>query len=249
MPSDTTPKITWLAEDETRGIDIVDGTAVSDTAVPSTTLFLFLDESGNFDFSSSGTRYFIMTCVATRRPFVACHDLMDIKYDFFEKGLTMKKFHATDDNRDVRTAVYDIIERHASRFTAYSIYVDKSQLPDELKSAHALYAKIFELLTDEVLQRESAVGTDKIIVITDDIPKEAKKKEVAKPLKRLLKSFSERTGIPSCLEHFPSESDFNLQVADYLCWAFMRYAMRGDEWPYNKVSGIFSETGWILPEV
>lgn len=248
MPSDTEPKITWVAKEEPQSIDIVEGVTISNTPVPDATLFLFLDESGNFDFGDTGTKYFIMTCVATRRPFVACHDLMDIKYDFFEKGLTMKKFHATEDNREVRTAVFDIIQRHASRFTAYSVYVDKNELPDDLKSADALYAKVFELLTNEVLQKESSDEIGKVIVITDDIPKEAKRREVAKPLKRLLKSFSERTGIPSHLEHFPSESDFNLQVADYLCWAFMRHSVRGDEWPYEKVRDIFFETGWIIPE-
>ena len=33
--------------------------------------YLFLDEGGNFDFSPTGTRYFVMSSVAMRRPFPA----------------------------------------------------------------------------------------------------------------------------------------------------------------------------------
>lgn len=56
------------------------------------TLFLYLDESGNFDFAKTGTPYFIMTCLVSRRPFKACHDLMDYKYDCFEQVLPLKNF-------------------------------------------------------------------------------------------------------------------------------------------------------------
>jgi len=41
--------------------------------------YLFLDEGGNFDFSSTGTRYFILTSVATQRPFPAHASLDDFK--------------------------------------------------------------------------------------------------------------------------------------------------------------------------
>ncbi len=210
------------------------------------TLWLFLDESGNFDFSGTGTKYFIMTCLVASRPFFACHDLMDAKYDFFEKGVTMKKFHATEDNREVRLAVYNTIRRHGGRLSAYSIYVDKGRLPESLKEAGALYGKVFEWITSEVLDREVTPATSKVVVVTDDIPKEAKRRQVAKPLKRLLKDFSQKTGVAAYLENFPSESDFNLQIADYLCWAFMRKEASGQDWPYSMVEGIFAETGCLI---
>ena len=37
--------------------------------------YVFLDESGNFDFSASGTRYFVLTCVGVTRPFPAFESL------------------------------------------------------------------------------------------------------------------------------------------------------------------------------
>lgn len=209
------------------------------------TLYLFLDESGNFDFEDTGTKYFIMTCLVCHRPFNACHDLMDLKYDLFENGVTMKKFHATEDGNKVKTAVYDAIGRHARNMAAYSIYVDKGSLPEGMKDPAVLYAQMFEWILDEALDRETDSRTKRIVVVTDDLPKEAKKKQVVKPLKVMLNGFRRRTGIPYCLEHFPSESDYNLQIADYLCWAFMRLQTQGHSWPYSKVQGIFKETGTL----
>lgn len=247
MASDTAaPAINWMLCSKSTELVIPPNATASGGVPDDDTLWLFLDESGNFDFSPTGTKYFIMTCLATRRPFGTCHDLMDAKYDFFEKGVTMKKFHATEDNREVRMAVYDIISRHGERLSAYSIYVNKRELPVDLMDAGKLYGKVFEWITGEALTQEVTPSTDKVIVVTDDIPKEAKKKQVIKPLKKLLKDFSEKTGVSAYLEHFPSESDFNLQIADYLCWAFMRREAAGQEWPYSKVASVFSETGCLV---
>lgn len=246
MPSDTKQLVVdWVQCGKSSPLIVAPNATASTLPYGDGTLWLFLDESGNFDFSSTGTKYFIMTCLAACRPFEACHDLMDAKYDCYENGVIIKKFHATEDNREVRVLVYDIINRHRDRLSAYSIYVDKNELPDDLKDAGKLYGKVFEWITSEALCRETTSETSRVVVVTDDIPKEAKKKQVIKPLKKLLKDFSQRTGIPAHLEHFPSESDFNLQIADYLCWAFMRKAAHDQDWPYSKVESIFAETGCL----
>ena len=65
-------------------------------------LFLFLDESGNLDFSPSGTRYFILTSVSMRRPFQMNHALDNYKYDCIEYGLEQEFFHCTKDNAHVQ---------------------------------------------------------------------------------------------------------------------------------------------------
>lgn len=209
------------------------------------TLFLFLDESGNLDFSDKGTNYFLMTCLVPQRLFSICHDLMDIKYGLLSRGIPIRRFHATEDTNPVRINVYDAISKYAEKLTAYSIAVNKTTLPDELRDAGALYAMVFEQLIGEVLKQEVSSAIAKIVVITDDIPKDARKKEVAKPLKSFLKRFSEEAGIETRLAHFPSESDFNLQIVDYLCWAYMRWAVRGKTWPYSKIEAAFAKT-WNL---
>lgn len=250
MPSSLSSlNVSWVEGEKLGTMSIPEGATTSDEITMGDTLWLFLDESGNFDFSSTGTKYFIMTCLATRRPFVACHDLMNIKYDFFEKGISMKKFHATEDSNTVKTAVYEVIERHGNRLAAYSFYVNKSVLPERLMDAGALYYKVFEWIVSEVLANEAdSSNTHRVIVVTDELPQEAKKKRVVKPLKTLLKAFTNSSGIPAYIEHFPSESDFNLQIADYLCWAFMRKEAQGKSWPFDKVNGTFAEIGRLNTE-
>lgn len=235
--------IKWHSRSEISSLKIPDDATTSVDRSDNETLWLFLDESGNFDFTEKGTSYFIMTCLVAQRPFSACHDLMEAKYDFFEKGITMKKFHATEDTDIVRQSVYGIIRNHLESFSAYSIYVDKGMLDESSKDAGVLYGDVFKWITEEVLSKEVTSSTKKIVMVTDDIPKEADRKKIAKPLKRLLSEFARESGISTYLEHYPSESDFNLQIADYLCWAFMRSEAKGMSWPFSKVESAFAETG------
>jgi len=54
------------------------------------TLFVCIDEAGNSDFSSHGTRYLVMSCVVTIPPFT-CHDeLLSAKYGFLAEGLDIE---------------------------------------------------------------------------------------------------------------------------------------------------------------
>ncbi|MCI8424576.1 MAG: DUF3800 domain-containing protein [Adlercreutzia sp.] len=176
------------------------------------TLYLFFDESGNFDFSRNGTPYFIMTCLATRRPFKACHDLLDARYDIFESGVYAKKFHATSDKNSVKSKVYGIIGDHLAELSAYAVLVDKQNLDEGLRSADALYSHAFGCLVSTALEGEVGNSTSRVIAITDDLPQDAKRRQVVKPLKKSLAAAAKRYGLRVWLEHFPSESDFNLQT-------------------------------------
>lgn len=48
--------------------------------------YIFLDESGNLDFSASGTRYFVLTSVSMERPFSMYDALDGYRYDCIESG-------------------------------------------------------------------------------------------------------------------------------------------------------------------
>ena len=74
--------------------------------------YIFLDEGGNFDFSPTGTRYFVLASVTMRRPFPAHGPLDDFKHDCLEFGLDAEYFHCADDNPRVRRKVFDLIAAH-----------------------------------------------------------------------------------------------------------------------------------------
>ena len=58
-------------------------------------LYIFLDESGNLDFSSNGSRFFQLTGVIQERPFEAHKLRCDLRYDLIEAGADVQRFHAT----------------------------------------------------------------------------------------------------------------------------------------------------------
>gem|GEM_PF-3209631 len=76
------------------------------------TLFVFLDEGGNFDFSKNGTQYFTITSVATTRPFTFATPLIDIRCSLLETGIGLEYFHASEDKQPVRDQVFNVISAH-----------------------------------------------------------------------------------------------------------------------------------------
>jgi hypothetical protein len=90
-------------------------------------LYISLDEGGNFDFTPNGSKYFTLTSVAQERPFTAYEDLVELKYDVLEEGLSIDHFHATEDKQHVRNKVFSIIEKNIEGLRIDSIVVEKSK--------------------------------------------------------------------------------------------------------------------------
>lgn len=214
-------------------------------AILPNSLYLYFDESGNLDFKSSGTPYFIMTCAVTSRPFNAGGLLANLRFDLIEHGHPLEKFHACEDNRVVRSAVVDVLSAVPDSYKVYVAYVEKAVLPDEMKTPDTVYSKVFELLVDEVAERELSDSVKQVIAITDSLPQDARKRQVAKPLKRYMKQRFQDAGTPYFLLHHMSCSDPNLQAADYFCWAAHRDLTQGKDWPLTKLSQSFREVGKI----
>ncbi len=55
-------------------------------------LYIFFDESGNFDFSDKGTKYFLLTSITKERPFEAFKALHNLRYDLAEEGCVWSLF-------------------------------------------------------------------------------------------------------------------------------------------------------------
>ena len=74
------------------------------------TLFLFIDESGNFDFSPKGTKYFVLTCLSSFKPIEDRQKLLQLRYDLLADSTDQEFFHATEDKQIVRDKVFEIIK-------------------------------------------------------------------------------------------------------------------------------------------
>lgn len=125
-------------------------------------LYMYLDESGNLDFKPSGTPFFVMTCAVTGRPFELCEALREYRYDLWESGLDVGKFHACEDGKEVRQGVYRILSEMADGYRVYSVYVEKVAVPDEMRTPDAVYSKVFELLLDEIYKLYCFIMTRRV---------------------------------------------------------------------------------------
>lgn len=209
-------------------------------------LYLYFDESGNFDFRPSGTPYFLMTCAATFRPFNVGGVLTNLRYDLIEHGKCLEEFHACEDKNDVREYVYDVLSIEPQSFRVYSAIVHKAAVPEQFRTAKDIYSKVFAVLMDEVYKRECNGNVEKVIAITDNLPKDAKRSQVTRPLKRYMKQLFQDSNIPYQLLHHKSCSDPNLQAVDYFYWAAHRDLTQNKTWPLSKCVNSFREVGEIV---
>ncbi len=199
-------------------------------------LYVFLDESGDFDFSINGSRYFIVTALSVIRPFDAVFPLEELKYDLWESGLRIESFHASEDRQFVRDKVFNIISQKMTDYRVDSIIVEKCKTFPALQSDTArFYKTIFGILLKYVLVKSSQKHSD-VTFVTDSIPLKKKRNQIEKALNQELTDWSRKSQGTYQIFHFPSKSDINLQIVDYIGWAIFRNWSRGDTRSYNLIS-------------
>lgn len=196
--------------------------------------YLFLDEGGNFDFSPTGTRYSILSSVAMRRPFPTLGPLDDFKHDCLEYGLDTEYFHCADDNIHVRRKVFELIARHLDSLRIDSLIVEKAKTGPALRADEAFYPKMLGYLLRYVIKLEVVNGVEELIVITDTIPVQKKRRAVEKAIKTALAAMLP-AGMRYRILHHASRSHYGLQVADYCNWAVFRKWQKGDTEFYDQI--------------
>ncbi len=157
--------------------------------------YIFLDEAGNFDFSDKGTRYFALASVSARRPFDWLHPLDEFKHDCIEQGIGIEYFHCYNDSRRVRGSVFDRIAASSSNLNVDCLVVDKAKVSPLLRDESRFYPEILGLLLSLVIPIETEAGdTDEVIVITDTIPVNRRRRAVEKAV---------QTTLGGCCRHGP----------------------------------------------
>lgn len=206
-------------------------------AVPST-LYIFLDEGGNFDFSPNGTTYFSLTCVNMYRPFVLHTDLDTYKYDLIEHRIQprieLEYFHCADDNRFVRDRVFSMLAETVPPNSVDSVIVEKRKTGPALQPAERFYPKMLGYLLRYAVQNASQ-GVGEVVVITDSLPVKSKRKAVEKGVKTVLSDLLPND-TPYRVMHHSSRAHYGLQVADYFNWAVYRKWEHGDSTHHAKIA-------------
>lgn len=198
-------------------------------------LYIFLDEGGNLDFSPTGSRYFSMTGVWMTRPFPCDAQLHSLRFDLIESGLDIERFHATEDKQTTRNRVFDLIRSCLHEFKADSVIVEKRKTGPSLQEDDKFYPKMLGYLLRYIVKGCDLSKWSEVIVITDQIPINKKRKAVEKAIKTTLSDMLP-PGTPYRVLHHASMSCAGLQIADYFNWAIYRKWERGDDRSHALIS-------------
>ena len=194
------------------------------------TLYVFIDESGNFDFSPKGTRHFVMSAVYTTRPGQSANQMSSLKYQLLSEGVDIPSFHATNDSQYVRDQVFSNI-RSMENLEAIAVFGSKSEIPFKLQNSLDMYVLFSKYLVSRILETTTIKNAKNIIFILDQALPKVMLNQVTKSIKNEIKVTSVKFQI---LFH-SMKSDFNSQIADYCCWAYYVYLERKELRPLNQL--------------
>jgi hypothetical protein len=195
------------------------------------TVYLFFDESGNLDFSPSGTRYYCFGALTTRDPGGLTHILTELRYKLTDEGNELEAFHAAEDKQYVRNRVFEAIGA-IGNFDFDAVIVEKRKTNPVLHDQARFYPKFAGYLLEHVFRRYSD-PTERIIVITDRLPLKRHRDAVEKTFKQFIKQkLGDR---PFSIVHHSSAAHACLQAADYCMWAVYKKWSVADRRSYDLV--------------
>tara|TARA_Y100000310_G_scaffold226477_1_gene228596 strand:+ start:176 stop:871 length:696 start_codon:yes stop_codon:yes gene_type:complete len=213
------------------------------------TLCIFIDESGNFDFSPTGTKHFVLTSVSTTEPLKDREQFLKLRYELLREGRNQEHFHATEDKQKVRDLMFSALAG-LEDFEVDAVLVQKSQVDSkfyletkrgrERHTGEGIYKLLSQTLLKDIFSRyETLDHIDRIIVVLGSIFSKNKKELVLKSLKQYLKK---KTKKQFYIYFHKVEADINCQLADYCGWAIYVDAERNEKRPLkvikNKVKSI-----------
>ncbi|WP_417587243.1 DUF3800 domain-containing protein [Pararhodobacter oceanensis] len=203
------------------------------------TLYIFLDEGGNLDFSTTGTKSFSLTSVSLFRPFKIHTDLDTYKYNLIEHRIKprieMEYFHCAEDNRYVRGKVFSMLANLIPSDSVDALIVDKRKTVSALQAPESFYPRMLGFLLKYAIARADVAKIGEVVVITDQIPVRKKRNAIEKAVK-LMMSKALPTSTPYRVMHHSSRAHYGLQVADYFNWAIFRKWEHGDATAHARIA-------------
>lgn len=177
-------------------------------------LFIFIDESGNFDFTPSGTSHFVLGGVATLRPTASAKELLTLKYRLLKEGNDISEFHASEDRQIIRNQVFPVINL-MPEIKAHVIYGDKHYLATSLQSPNGIYSLFGKAMIKYFIQVYAASSLSSITVVFD----RTLTNKLRGQFEGILKPELKKINIPFNIYFHPMSTENNGQVADYISWA------------------------------
>lgn len=202
-------------------------------------VYIFIDESGNYDFSDNGSEYMIYAAVSSLDPIAGIGKAEMLRHEINcfpgkYKCASLEYFHAAEDRQVVRDAFFQIISSDFD-FVADIVYAQKRKTNPAIQSTEGLITRMVPCLVDYIVNNPEYADADLFMIYTDKFTakhRNALEKALKTQLRTRLKP-SFRFQI--C--HVNSKSQVFLQVSDYVCWSVSRLLEREDDRSYRIVQG------------
>ncbi len=211
----------------------------------SDTVYIFVDEAGDMDFSASGSKYYMFNFLIKRRPFNLHAYIANYRYSLLERNLdpltgqrlNIEYFHASEDNKYIREEIFNIISTFDKESVkSYSYILEKPKVdPAKRKEIDRFYIDNLNLAIHQLLDK---LKIDKnFIIITDRLPVQKNKSKQIGALKKGIKKYIKDHSLTIRYDifHHSSASSVNLQIVDYISWAIFRKYERDQDSDYNKI--------------
>ncbi|MGX1739159.1 DUF3800 domain-containing protein [Corynebacterium flavescens] len=199
------------------------------------TLFVFMDESGDLQFTPQGKQHFILSAVYTDDPASLASEMQKLKYDLLAKGSDDLEFHATQNTKGTRKRVVDLL-CELEGYGVHSLWIDKAYTHPTYQDEVKLLA-LFGTAMGKWIHKARSDGYDKVVMIFDSVLTGKKQSAFIKELKPCLKE----TGKEFKILFHPVKQDLNGQVADYFSWSFFRSMEGGDHEHFYRLK---ARTEW-----
>jgi len=197
------------------------------------TVYIFLDESGNLDFSRTGTLHYVLAAVVTECPLELSQRLQRLKYLLLQEDNDIEYFHASEDKQAIRDEVISEICTMKDDLNVHFIHAQKTKAYPALQNSVAFYGKLGLTLIRFIVGWRTS-GFDKVIIVFDKALTNKEQKAFLGQLKPELK----KLGKPYRIYFHRTLSDFNGQVADYLAWSKYVSLEKNELRPLNALAEI-----------
>lgn len=207
------------------------------------TLHIHTDESGNFDFSPNGSRYYVFTAAWTYHPAVLATTLTTLRFELIKAGYgeSLSSFHACEDPPWLRDRVISTLLRHTS-WSFAAMVVEKTKVNPAIYDPQDFYPKFLTMVLRFVLKGRVRPDTSQILIYTDTLPMTQKKHAKAVQVAIKKSCQREQPDKPFHVLNHRRESNAWLQVADYCCWSVYRKWEHGNTDAYDRLKARLAET-------
>ncbi len=209
------------------------------------TVYVFVDEAGDMDFSAKGSKYYMFNFLIKKRPFNLHETISNYRYSLLERNLdplndrrlNIEAFHACEDNKYIKDELFNLISTFdKSNVKSYSYILEKPKVvPSKTKEKDRFYIDNLTLAIQQLLDK---LKIDKnFVIITDRLPVQKNKNKQVGALKKGIKEYIKNNdlNIRYDIFHHCSASSVNLQIVDYISWAIFRKYERDQDNYYKKI--------------